>query len=220
MSNPNPRRKWDLQGKTDAIIDVLTHIMKSPEGVGLNCVESDLYARELFQDPKIGKVDVPGNVKVVFLPKGDGQLTDRGSVVIELPSPGQTVQTPGGILAGHLRYAAGISLDAARKWDANGKPPAMLAFLCHVMNNPSIGSQCLNNEMFVRQLFEDSKIGNIQVPKGVKIVIVPPGEHDSLEFGSLVIENPGHGPLPAPAASGAPNPLLAYVVCCYSLWLD
>lgn len=218
MSNGDSRRKWDRTGKSLAVVDVLAHIISQPAAIGLRCLEHASYARQLFDDPAIGNIDVPGNVKIVFLPTGERNKEDKGSIVIELPPVGSTQFNPRQLLENFVRYAEGIPQIDPRTWDKNGKPLAIMDVLAHIAAHPGVRDYCLNNESFSRQLFQDAKIGNIKVPDDVKTVFVPTGEHESLEFGSLIIELPPSGMKLPSVPPNEPHPLLAYVICCYHLW--
>jgi hypothetical protein len=213
MSNNKPKRKWDQHGKPDAIVDVLTYIMSQTFEEGQKCVNDDSYARQLFEDPDLGNITVPNNVRLVFVPTGDRAKNDGGSVVIELPDPasGAAPANPNVV-----RYPAELS-DHPRNWDKFGKCAAIRDVVRHIISNPQVGQYCLNSDVYARNLFQS--IGGIEVPNDVKVIFVPAGEKASLEFGSLIIELPAPGPVPAREDMSAPNPLLQYVLCCYSLWL-
>lgn len=208
------RRKWNQQGKREAVIDVLTYLMsqETPEH-GQLCVDTDGYARKLFEEPLLGNIDVPNNVRLVFVPTGDRDKKDAGSVVIELPPLG------GGLPADDprlVRYPKEFFQDQ-RKWDKPGKTAAIRDVLRYIMSHPEAGQRCLENDGYVRQLFKDQ--GSIEVPEEVKAIFVPCGEEESKEFGSLVIELPKPGPVPQPDPNPqVPHPLLGYVLCCYNLW--
>lgn len=218
MSNGGSPRKWNRTGKSSAVVNVLTHIISQPPAIGLRCLEQDSYVRQLFEDPAIGNIGVPGNIKIVFLPTGERDKEDKGSIVVELPPVEAPQFNPRQLLEDCVRYAEGIPPTDPRTWDKNGKPLAIMDVLSHIVAHPGIREYCLNNESYSRQLFQDAKIGNIKVPDDVKIVFVPTGEHESLEFGSLIIELPSSGMKLPSALPNEPHPLLAYVLCCYHLW--
>jgi hypothetical protein len=79
-------RKWtNPDDKKAACIAVLNKITDD-KAFGVRCLQSDAFAREAFR--KIGKIDIPEDAKVVFLPEGDLDRAKRdgaGSLVIELP---------------------------------------------------------------------------------------------------------------------------------------
>jgi hypothetical protein len=79
-------RKWtNPDDKKAACIDVLKQIAGDRE-LAAKCLKSEAFARQAFQE--IGKIDVPDDAKVVFLPEGDVDKAKRdgaGSLVIELP---------------------------------------------------------------------------------------------------------------------------------------
>ena len=79
-------RKWtNPDDKKAACIAVLNKIA-ADKAFGAKCLKSDAFARRAFRE--IGKIDVPKDVKVVFLPEGDLDKAKRdgaGSLVIELP---------------------------------------------------------------------------------------------------------------------------------------
>ena len=66
-------------------MDVLNKIV-TDKAFAEKCLKSDEFAREAFNT--IGKIAVPNDAKVVFLPEGDVDNSKRdgtGSLVIELP---------------------------------------------------------------------------------------------------------------------------------------
>ena len=79
-------KKWNNpEDKKAAYFAVLKKIM-ADEKFAAKCLESDDFARKAFRT--IGKIDVPKNAKIVFLPEGDLDNAKRdgtGSVVIEMP---------------------------------------------------------------------------------------------------------------------------------------
>ncbi len=88
MSTEN-RRSWNNSDDVGAaIVDVLRYILAQPQNVGRKCIDDDKFARSLFEDPKIGNIDVPEKVKTVFLEEGERERKSKGSVVIEMPPRG------------------------------------------------------------------------------------------------------------------------------------
>ena len=88
MSSEN-RRSWDSPDEVGAaVVDVLRHVLAQPEDVARQCITDDKFVRGLFEDPKIGNIDVPEKVKTVFLEEGERERRDKGSVVIEMPPRG------------------------------------------------------------------------------------------------------------------------------------
>src|SRR5436853_5348495 len=79
-------RQWtNPDDKKAACIDVLKQIA-GDTNLAAKCLKSEAFARKAFQ--KIGKINVPHDAKVVFLPEGDVDKAKRdgaGSLVIELP---------------------------------------------------------------------------------------------------------------------------------------
>jgi len=79
-------RRWNNpDDKKAAYLAVLTRIMDD-EKFAEKCLASDKFARNAFRT--IGKIDVPDDAKVVFVPEGDLDKAKRdgtGSVVIEMP---------------------------------------------------------------------------------------------------------------------------------------
>jgi hypothetical protein len=217
METKRPRRKWNREGKSEAVVDVLTHIMDGAPEVGQSCIEQDAYARRLFDDPDIGNVNVPDNVKIVFLPVDERTKADKGSIVLEVPSAG-TPAAPKCMISQYLRYGNEVLAEGPGTWDKHGKPAAIRAVLSHLAENPAAAQFALANDAFARALFQDEKIGNTKVPTDVKVVFVPAGENESQEFGSIVLETPLPGAVPSRTRDNAPHPLLANVLCCYSLW--
>jgi hypothetical protein len=111
--------------------------------------------------------------------------------------------------------------DARRDWNkVEEKKAAVIAVIQHVMSHPpDVGENCVKEDSFVRSLFEDPNVGNIDVPQDVKTVFMATGELAKKAKGSVVIELP-----PRPTTGNAPNPvpndLLKYVLCCYNLWAE
>ncbi|MEY2564756.1 MAG: hypothetical protein QOH88_2949 [Verrucomicrobiota bacterium] len=80
------RRRWDeFDDKRAAIIAVIKYVTSQPPEVGQRCVGDDAYVRQLYEDREIGNIDVPGDVKTLFMPEGEKAKEAKGSVVIELP---------------------------------------------------------------------------------------------------------------------------------------
>jgi hypothetical protein len=78
-------KNWDnWDEKKAATKAVLRHIVNKPAD-GVNAVVSDAFARELYENASIGDINVPPNVKVVFMASGESALEKKGSVVIEVP---------------------------------------------------------------------------------------------------------------------------------------
>lgn len=79
-------RKWNNpDDKKAACIAVLKKIV-SDRSFGEKCLESDAFARRAFET--VGKINVPKDAKVVFLPEGDVDNSKRnqtGSLVLEIP---------------------------------------------------------------------------------------------------------------------------------------
>lgn len=82
-------KKWtNPDDKKAACIAVLNKIADD-KAFGEKCLKSDAFARKAFRE--IGKINVPKDAKVVFLPEGDVDKSKRdgaGSLVIELPPSG------------------------------------------------------------------------------------------------------------------------------------
>ena len=85
MSNGTRRRWDDIDDKRAAIIAVIKYVIAQPPEVGQRCVREDAYVRQLYEDGAIGNIDVPGDVKTLFMPEGEKAKEAKGSVVIELP---------------------------------------------------------------------------------------------------------------------------------------
>jgi hypothetical protein len=79
-------RKWNNpEDKKAACIAVLNKIT-SDKSFAAKCLKSDEFARQAFC--AIGKIEVPEDAKVVFLPEGDLDKAKRdgtGSLVLEIP---------------------------------------------------------------------------------------------------------------------------------------
>ena len=217
MEAKTARRRWNREGKSEAVVDALTYIMSGGPEVGQSCIDQDAYARRLFDDTGIGNINVPDNVKIVFLPSDERTKADKGSIVLEVPSAG-TSASPRCMLSQYLLYGSQILSEGPRTWDQHGKPGAIRAVLDYLVANPPAAEFALKNDAFARSLFQNENIGNTNVPSDVKVVFVPAGEKDSQEFGSIVLETPLPGAVPPRARDNAPHPLLANVLCCYALW--
>lgn len=79
-------RKWNNpDDKKAACTAVLKKIM-SDRKFGAKCLQSDEFARKAFRT--IGEIEVPNDVKVIFVPEGDLDNAKRdgvGSLVLEIP---------------------------------------------------------------------------------------------------------------------------------------
>ena len=101
-------RKWtNPDDKKAACIDILNKIAID-KGFGTRCLKSDAFARRAFRE--IGKIDVPKEAKIVFLPEGDLDSAKRdgaGSLVIELP-PRRNRRKPNGHMMEYVRCTYNI----------------------------------------------------------------------------------------------------------------
>lgn len=121
MSTEN-RRNWNNSDDVGAaVVDVLRYILGQPEEVARKCIADDKFARGLFEDPKIGNIDVPEKVKTVFLEEGERERKGKGSVVIEMPPRGSAAVT-----ASSAASVEGAASDAGATMDHD-------ALLSHVM---------------------------------------------------------------------------------------
>lgn len=94
---------------------------------------------------------------------------------------------------------------------------AIVDVLRHVLSAPEdVGKRCITDDKFVRKLFEDPEIGNIDVPSKVKTLFLEEGERERKDKGSVIIEMPPRGTSTASAAEQ--DSLLSYVLCCYRPW--
>lgn len=73
--------KWsDLEAKKIIFEEIISKILADPD-LGQEYVDNPRKARK-----EIGKrIEIPNEVKIVFLPAGDSEMAGGGSVVIELP---------------------------------------------------------------------------------------------------------------------------------------
>ena len=110
------------------------------------------------------------------------------------------------------------SNEKRRKWDlADDVGAAVVDVLRHVLAaSEDVAQRCITDDKFVRGLFEDPAIGNIDVPKKVKTVFLEEGERERKDKGSVVIEMPPRG-TSADAVKDR-DALLSYVMCCYRIW--
>ncbi len=94
MNENSNRRDWNKADDVGAaVVAVLRHILSEPEAVAARCIADDQFARDLFQDPAIGNIDVPANAKTVFLETGEQSRKEKGSVIIEMPPRNTPAQT-------------------------------------------------------------------------------------------------------------------------------
>jgi hypothetical protein len=208
MSKNNERRKWDRQGKVDAIIDVLKYIISQPADVGQRCVEQDAFARGLFENPEIGNVTVPAGVRVVFLPIGEKAKGEKGSIILEMPPVGAATCVPNE----YLLYPEAPT--RRRSWDNYGKTFAIADVLSHLAKHPKLRERCVKDDPYTMSLFHSNKIGRIDAPPNIKTVFLPTGDDLNNEFGSVILE------LPKPGVQFVESSdLMQYYVCCYHLWL-
>jgi hypothetical protein len=107
-----------------------------------------------------------------------------------------------------------------RQWNKSlEKRDAVIDVLKYIMSQPAkLGERALKQDAFARKLFEDPKIGNIDIPADVKVVFVPSDERKKKAKGSVVLELPRPGPIPPRVSESSPDPMLAYVLCCYTWW--
>ena len=119
-----------------------------------------------------------------------------------------------------LRLEATMNSNNPRDWNVlDNKRRAIIAVLQHVISQPAdVGNRCVADDNYVRQLFQDLNIGNIDIPKDVKTVFMPMGELARKAKGSVVIELPPRQADGSGAAPPNPNDLLKFVLCCYNVW--
>ena len=102
-----------------------------------------------------------------------------------------------------------------RSWDnPDDVGAAVVDVLRFVLAQPlDIGRRCITDDQFVRGLFENPAIGNINVPEKVKTIFLEEGERERKDKGSVIIEMPPRG-----TATESPEALLSHVMCCYRIW--
>ncbi|HEX4638163.1 MAG TPA: hypothetical protein VH170_01620 [Chthoniobacterales bacterium] len=79
-------RTWNNPDHKKAACIAVLNKISSDETFGAKCLKSEEFAREAFRS--VGKIDVPEDAKVVFLPEGDLDKAKRdgaGSLVLEIP---------------------------------------------------------------------------------------------------------------------------------------
>src|SRR5882762_6377988 len=82
---------WNnLPEKQNVYLKIMREIIQAPS-LGTTYLESDKEARKAFE--KFG-MNVPADVKVVFLPAGDSNKLGAGSAVIELPPTDHSKAAP------------------------------------------------------------------------------------------------------------------------------
>ena len=97
--------------------------------------------------------------------------------------------------------------------DLNKKRAAILRVLRYIVAHPAAGQNCIGNDAAAHALFQDSQIGNVQIPAGGRVVMFQTGEEALAAGSSLIIELPG-------ALSGTPtdSQLLGQVLGNYKYW--
>jgi hypothetical protein len=100
-----------------------------------------------------------------------------------------------------------------KKWtNPDDKKAACTAVLKKIVSDRSFGAKCLKSDEFARKAFET--IGEIEVPKNVKVVFLPEGDIDNSKrdnAGSLVLEIP-------PANGHSNGHTMEYLRCTYVQW--
>ena len=105
-----------------------------------------------------------------------------------------------------------------RDWNVSDEiGAAIVDVLRYVLNAPEdVGKRCITDDKFVRKLFEDPAIGNIDVPSKVKTLFLEEGERERKDKGSVIIEMPPRSTSTQSETDG--DALLSYVLCCYKPW--
>lgn len=108
--------------------------------------------------------------------------------------------------------------EGRRKWNNSDEVGAAIVdVLRFVLAQPEdVARLCITDDKFVRGLFENPQIGNIDVPEKVKTVFLEEGERERKGEGSVVIEMPPRGTTTEAASDH--DALLSYVMCCYRQW--
>jgi hypothetical protein len=92
---PTMLGRWEnLDERRDAFVTVITKVLADSEYRD-KCLKDDKFARQAFID---AGVEVPADVKVVFVKEGDledAQLRQGGSAIIEIPPAGTDPQDKG-----------------------------------------------------------------------------------------------------------------------------
>jgi hypothetical protein len=219
--NSTPPRDWnEREEKVAAVLEVLRYITAPPEPmkheeVAKRCVESDRYARLLFEE--VGKVDVPDHARVVFLPTSQHGLKEKGPLVLEMPPENFHISATPADLANYALsgHNSAPSARPKRDWGSvDDKSAAIADVLRYIFTQPPhVRARCLRDDAYSAELFRDPRIGNINVPAETKVMFMHSGERERDVRGSLVIVVP-----PASMAGASNDELLDYVLCCYPLW--
>lgn len=101
-----------------------------------------------------------------------------------------------------------------RSWQLlDDKRAAIIAVLEHVKTQPqAVRDRCVQDDAFVRSLFDNVDIGNITVPPEAKTIFFHAGQRALKEAGSVILE------LPRVGTSTAGEDLLNYVLGTYKYW--
>lgn len=104
-------KQWtNLDDKKAAYVAVVTRVLADDQ-FRRNCLASDEFARQAFVE--VGGIDVPGDVKISFLPEGDlvnAQVNNSGSAVIEVPPAGTDPGSDAGLRFFRCSYAHWLTM--------------------------------------------------------------------------------------------------------------
>ena len=201
--------------KFDAIVAVLRHILnrddKGYKDMCDQCLQDNDFAKQLFKDP--GDIDVPPDAKVVFVPVGDTQRPDYGSLILDAPPSTAGGQTDDQLLANFvLSHALGpVSPAPNRHWQyVDERAAATVDVLRHLIDNQTDVTDCLKYDGHTFNLFSNGP-GRIQPPTDIKIIVMPPGQRALKAGGSLVLEIPTR-------KMNDKQLVQASTPCCYHYW--
>lgn len=208
------RRDWnDTKDKFKAIRDVLRHILsqndKEYDDLSRRCLADNEEAKQLFIDK--GEIDPPAKAKIVFVPPGDSQRPDKGSLRLEPPPPNASGLSDDDLLNNYLLSAslAKPSSSTTRQWkNLDDRAAAVVEVLRHIISNQNEVSQCLQSEQHSCDLFT-GPVGRIQPPPEIKIIFMPPDQVAAGGKGSLVLEMP---------ILRDTDLVQASTLCCYKYW--
>ncbi len=208
-------RDWTKNDdKFNAIADVLRHILSCNDQDYLalcqQCLQSNQVAKRLFVDH--GQVTPPAAAKVAFVPAGDTQRPDGGSLRLEAPPPDASAMSDEQLLKACLLSPTlgPPSTSAARQWDRpDDRAAAVVDVLRYLVANPGESDLCLRDDAHSFQLF--ATVGRIAPPAGIKTIFMPAGQTAAGESGSLVLQ------IPTQRVSDI-TLVQENTVCCYRYW--
>lgn len=208
-------RDWRTnKDKFNAIADVLRHILSRNDSdyqtLCQQCLQSSQAVRQLFINQ--GQITPPAGAKVVFVPAGDDQRPDGGSLRLEPPPDNAGSMTDQQLLKACLLSPTlgPPSTSTARQWDRpDDRAAAVVDVLRHLTDDQAECDLCLQDDAHSFRLF--ITVGKIQPPPEIKTIFMPTGQVAAGAGGSLVLQIPTQRVADVTLVQ-------ANTVCCYRYW--